>query len=93
MWLWGEPISHGATIERWLTEQLAIRSYSSPSDAEIFVQTVQGLAYAPISIQKRTLSANRRVVSRVCWSLVASGILGLLIPRRSISTPSSQSST
>jgi protein-glutamine gamma-glutamyltransferase len=93
MWLWGEPISNGATVERWLTEQLAIRSRSSQSDAEIFVQTVQGLAYAPVSIQKRTLSANRRVVSRVCWSLVASGMLGLLIPRRSISSPSSQSST
>jgi hypothetical protein len=83
MWLWGERISQGTTVERWLTEQLAIRSRASQSDTATFVRTVQGLAYAPVSLQQRTLAAHGRVVNRVCWSLVASGILGLLSPRRS----------
>jgi transglutaminase-like putative cysteine protease len=89
MWLWDEPIAQGATVERWLTEQLAIRSRASQSDAETFVRTVQGLAYAPAPLQQRTLAAHGHVVSRVCWSLVASGILGLLSRRRSSSSAKS----
>lgn len=82
MWIWGEPMMRGMTMERWLAEQLSIRSFSSPSEVEAFVRTVQGLAYAPFSVQQRTLSNHRRLVGRVCWSLIGAGLVGLMIPRR-----------
>lgn len=82
MWLWGEPISRGETIERWLTEQLAIRSRASRSDADAFVRTVQGLAYAPASIQRRTLATHSRIIGRVCWSLILSGLGSIVAPRK-----------
>lgn len=93
MWLWGEPIAQGATVERWLTEQLALRSRASRSDAEAFVRTVQGLAYAPASIQQRTLAAHSRIIGRVCWSLTMSGLASLLAPRRTESSPNLQPTT
>lgn len=91
MWLWGEPLARGATIERWLSEQLSIRSRISQSDSETFVRTVQGLAYAPTAFQQRALAAHSHVVSRVCWSLVATGLLAPITPRRS--NPSARSNT
>jgi transglutaminase-like putative cysteine protease len=74
MWLWNEPVPPYATLQRWLTEQLTLRSSASPSDLESFVRTVQRVAYAPPAIHQKTLSASARVIDRVCWSMVLSGV-------------------